>query len=77
MAGLFPLDDLFAFRIYRMHTQGESLLWRKFRAAGYDITTEQLGVLASLREHEGMNQSQLGEKMYKDLLCQEIKGWLQ
>jgi DNA-binding MarR family transcriptional regulator len=66
MAELFPIDELLAFWVYRVQTQGGALLWRRFRAAGYDITPEQFGVLARLREQEGVNQSQLGEKMLKD-----------
>ena len=66
MAELFPIDELLAFWVYRMQTQGGALLGRRFRAAGYDITPEQFGVLARLREQEGINQSQLGEKMLKD-----------
>jgi DNA-binding MarR family transcriptional regulator len=66
MAELYPIDELLAFWVYRMQTQGSALLWRRLRLAGYDITPEQFGVLARLQEQEGISQSQLGEKMYKD-----------
>ncbi len=66
MAELFPIDELLAFWVYRMQTQGASLLWRRFRTAGHDITPEQFGVLARLREQPGVSQSRLGERMLKD-----------
>jgi DNA-binding MarR family transcriptional regulator len=59
-------DESLGFSIYRVHTQGTNALRRAFQAAGYDVTPEQWGVLARLREEEGMNQTQLGEKMLKD-----------
>ena len=49
-----------------MHTQGVAALRRSFQAAGYDLTPEQWSLMVRLREHEGMNQRQLGEKAYKD-----------
>jgi DNA-binding MarR family transcriptional regulator len=66
MAEISPIDELLAFWVYRMQTQGSALLWRRIRLAGHDITPEQFGVLARLKEQEGINQSQLGEKMFKD-----------
>ena len=62
----FSIDDSPGFWVYRMHTQGVAVLRRSFQAAGYHLTPEQWGLMARLRGHEGMNQSQLGEKAYKD-----------
>ncbi len=54
------------FWIYRTHSQASNLLRRTFQAHGYDLTPEQWGVLTSLRGEEGVNQSQLGVKTFKD-----------
>jgi DNA-binding MarR family transcriptional regulator len=59
-------DESLGFSIYRVHTQGTNALRRAFQAAGYDVTPEQWGVLARLRDKEGTNQTQLGEKALKD-----------
>jgi MarR family transcriptional regulator, organic hydroperoxide resistance regulator len=37
-----------------------------FQDAGHVLTPEQWAVLLGLREEEGLNQRQLGEKTYKD-----------
>ena len=62
----YSLDESLGFSVYRVHIQGINALRRAFQAAGYDVTPEQWGVLARLREEEGMNQARLGEKMLKD-----------
>ena len=61
-----PLDESLGFWVYRVHIQGTNALRRAFQAAGYDVTPEQWSVLARLREREGANQTQLGEKTLKD-----------
>ena len=66
MAELYPIEELLLYRVYRVQTEGVTLLSRRFRGAGYDITPEQFGVLARLRVQQGMNQTQLGERMLKD-----------
>jgi len=58
--------DSLGFWIYRAHTQSSNLLRRTFQAHGFDLTPEQWGVLAALRDEEGVNQSQLGENTFKD-----------
>jgi DNA-binding MarR family transcriptional regulator len=63
---LFPINEILGFWIYRTQTQGSALLWRKFKAAGYEITPEQFWVLARLREQQGMNQRELGDEVLKD-----------
>ncbi len=63
---IHPMDELLNFWIYRMQTQSSTVLRRAFEAAGYNLTGEQWGVLTRLKEEEGINQSQLGEKMLKD-----------
>jgi MarR family transcriptional regulator, organic hydroperoxide resistance regulator len=63
---LFPLDDSLSFWVYRAYTQGLTVLRRTFQASGYDLTPEQYGALARINEKEGINQSQLGERMLKD-----------
>ena len=63
---LYPIEELLLYWVYRVQTEGVALLSRRFRGAGYDITPEQFGVLARLRGEQGMNQTQLGERMLKD-----------
>lgn len=62
----YSLDESLGFWVYRVHTQGTNALRRALQAAGYDVTPEQWVVLAWLREHEGVSQTQLGEKTLKD-----------
>jgi DNA-binding MarR family transcriptional regulator len=62
----YSLDESLGFWVYRVHTQGTNALRRAFQGAGYDVTPEQWAVLARLREQEGANQAQLGEKTFKD-----------
>jgi DNA-binding MarR family transcriptional regulator len=60
------LDKSLGFWLYRSHIQVSAALRQAFQDAGYDLTPEQWAVLLGLREREGLNQSQLGEKTYKD-----------
>jgi len=60
------LDDSLGFLLYRSHIQISAALRQAFQDAGYDLTPEQWAVLLRLREQEGLNQSKLGEKTYKD-----------
>ncbi len=60
------LYEALGFWIYRLYNQGSNLLRKTFLTEGYDLTPEQWGVLTRLREEEGLNQSQLGEKTFKD-----------
>jgi DNA-binding MarR family transcriptional regulator len=60
------LDESLGFWLYRSHIQVSGSLRQTFQDAGYDITPEQWAVLLRLQEKEGLNQSQLGEKTYKD-----------
>lgn len=62
----YPIDESLGFWVYRMHTQSVAVLKRAFQDAGYDITPEQWGLMVRLRENQGINQSRLGEKAYKD-----------
>ncbi len=59
-------DESIGFWIYRIYSQANSLLRRAFEANGNSLTPEQWGILARLSEQEGMNQSQLGERAFKD-----------
>lgn len=63
---LFSIDESLGFWVYRMHTQSCAVLKRAFQDAGHDITPEQWGLMVRLRENQGINQSRLGEKAYKD-----------
>ena len=63
---LHPMDKLLGFWVYRMQIQSGTVLRRAFEAAGYNLTGEQWGLLSRLREEEGINQRQLGERMLKD-----------
>jgi DNA-binding MarR family transcriptional regulator len=60
------LDESLGFLLYRSHIQVSAALRNAFQDAGYDLTPEQWAVLLRLREQEGLNQSNLGEKTYKD-----------
>lgn len=60
------MDEALGPLIYRLFTQGSNLLRRTFQRRGYDLTPEQWAVMAQLGEREGLNQSQLGEKTFKD-----------
>lgn len=60
------LDESLGFWLYRSHIQVSAALRQAFQDAGYDLTPEQWAVLLRLREQEGLNQSQLGEKTFKD-----------
>ena len=62
----FSLDESLGFWLYRSHIQVSAALRQAFQDAGHDLTPEQWAVLLGLQEKEGLNQSQLGEKTYKD-----------
>jgi MarR family transcriptional regulator, organic hydroperoxide resistance regulator len=62
----YSLNDSIGFWLYRSHIQVSAALRQVFQDAGYDLTPEQWTVLLRLREQEGLNQSQLGEKTSKD-----------
>ena len=66
MAPLFPLDESPSFWLYRAHTQGVAALRKAFLAAGFDLTPEQWAIMARIRDNEGLSQSQLGERTFKD-----------
>ena len=59
-------DESLGFWIYRIYAQASTRLRRTFQAQGYDVTPEQWSVLTRLRDGEGMNQSRLGERTFKD-----------
>lgn len=63
---LFSLDKSLGFWLYRSHIQVSAALRQVFQDTGYDLTPEQWSVLLRLQEQEGLNQSQLGEKTFKD-----------
>jgi MarR family transcriptional regulator, organic hydroperoxide resistance regulator len=62
----FSLDESLGFWLYRSHIQVSAALRQAFQDAGHDLTPEQWAVLLGLWEEEGLNQSQLGEKTFKD-----------
>jgi DNA-binding MarR family transcriptional regulator len=62
----FSLDESLGFWLYSSHIQVSAALRHALHDAGYDLTPEQLAVLLRLLEQEGLNQSQLGEKTFKD-----------
>jgi DNA-binding MarR family transcriptional regulator len=62
----FSLDESLGYWLYRSHIQVSAALRQAFQDAGHDLTPEQWAVLLGLREQEGLNQSKLGEKTYKD-----------
>ena len=66
MTELYPIEELLVYWVYRAQTEGVALLSRRLKGAGYGITPEQFGVLARRRGEQGLNQTQLGERMLKD-----------
>jgi MarR family transcriptional regulator, organic hydroperoxide resistance regulator len=62
----YPIDESLGFWVYRMNTQSIAVLKKAFQEAGHDITPEQWGLMVRLKENQGINQSKLGEKAYKD-----------
>jgi DNA-binding MarR family transcriptional regulator len=63
---LFPFDESPSLWLYRAHTQGVAALRKDFLAAGFDLTPEQWAIMTRIRGAEGLSQSQLGEKTFKD-----------
>jgi len=63
---VYPIEELLSYWVYRVQTEGVTLLARRFRGAGIDVTPEQFGVLARLAVEQGMNQTRLAERMLKD-----------
>jgi MarR family transcriptional regulator, organic hydroperoxide resistance regulator len=61
-----PIDQTIAFWLYRADTQWSVTLGRAFRAHGYDVTSEQWGIMARIRESEGVNQNRLSANTTKD-----------
>lgn len=59
-------DESLGFWIYRIYAEASNHLRRTFQAHGFDCTPEQWGVLTRLREEEGVNQSRLGARTFKD-----------
>jgi DNA-binding MarR family transcriptional regulator len=77
-------NESLGFWIYRTYAQASNLLRRTFEAHGYHCTPEQWGVLTSLRDEQGINQAQLGERTFKDrhnitriLGLLEKRGWIE
>lgn len=62
----FPFDTSISYWIYRIRSRADAALRRAFQESGHDMTPEQWNVLARIREVEGMNQCQLGDKVLKD-----------
>jgi DNA-binding MarR family transcriptional regulator len=60
------LDESPGFWIYRAHTQGSNLFRKMLQTAGHHLTPEQCGVLLRLKDLQGINQSQLGKRLFKD-----------
>lgn len=61
-----PYRETLSFLIYRAYIQGLAQQRRALQKEGFDVTPEQLSVMVRLRECEGTNQRQLGEKTFKD-----------
>ncbi len=55
-----------SFWIYRAYIEGVAALRKSFLAAGVDLTPEQWGIMARIGDEEGLSQSKLGEKAFKD-----------
>jgi DNA-binding MarR family transcriptional regulator len=66
MNDYYHIKDSLGFIIYRTALALKSALQRSFKGRGYQITTEQWGIIRHLWEEEGLSQREIGEKAGKD-----------
>mgnify|MGYP001555868743 CR=1 FL=1 len=62
----FRLENAIGFLVNRAAMKLKNEILRNFKAHGYDITTEQWAVLASLWEKEDRTQSEIADQLVKD-----------
>lgn len=61
-----PMDNSPGFIVHVLDTQMKAALQRAFQSKGFDLTSEQWGVLNRLWEAEGIHQSILADRSGKD-----------
>lgn len=64
--GVYPLNESLGYMLHRLDTLLAAALDRSFQANGFNLTSEQFGVLSKLWEGDGMHQAELSEKVSKD-----------
>jgi DNA-binding MarR family transcriptional regulator len=62
----YPLDHSPGYLINRLATKMNSVLYREFKTAGYNITAQQWAILNRLWEEDGLHQSLLAERTTKN-----------
>jgi DNA-binding MarR family transcriptional regulator len=62
----YPTKDSLGYLIYRTALALKAALQRSFRENGYEITGEQWAIIRHLWEEDGLSQSEIAEKTYKD-----------
>ncbi len=63
---VYPQSDSLGYIIHRLDTLLAAALERAFQAQGFNVTSEQWGVLSKLWEQEGMHQTELSQMVNKD-----------
>ena len=63
---VYPVNQSVGYILHRLDTLLSTALDRSFQASGFNITSEQFGVLSKLWEGDGMHQAELSEKVNKD-----------
>ena len=63
---VYPQSDSLGYIIHRLDTLLVAALERSFQGEGFNVTSEQWGVLSKLWEGDGMHQAELSEKVNKD-----------
>ena len=63
---VYPQRDSLGYIVHRLDTLLVAALERSFQGQGFNVTSEQWGVLSKLWEGDGMHQAELSEKVNKD-----------
>ena len=63
---VYPQNESLGYVLHRLDTLLIGTLERSFQANGFNVTSEQWGVLSKLWEGDGMHQAELSERVSKD-----------
>ena len=63
---VYPQNESLGYILHRLDTLLIGTLERSFQANGFNVTSEQWGVLSKLWEGDGMHQAELSERVSKD-----------
>jgi DNA-binding MarR family transcriptional regulator len=63
---VFPIENSPGYMLSRMSGELNAILYRDFRASGFEITAQQWAVLSTLWEADGIHQSKIAEKTTKN-----------